>query len=67
MHGIVEGGEKEKAAPKLKPCPFCGGEAKESDGEGCWLFGGHNWIECSVCGCGMTGKDYKGKWNRRSE
>lgn len=38
----------------LKPCPFCGGAAKEI--ESVCSFGGAIWIECMNCGAGT--KDY---------
>jgi len=50
---------------KLKPCPFCGGEA----------YLGESWdqtktIQCSICGCGtlhMKNKlDVIEIWNRRA-
>lgn len=46
---------------KLKPCPFCGGEAAESP------FG--TWIFCKKCGAMSEAAETFGatirKWNRR--
>ncbi len=50
--------------PKLKPCPFCGGEAmKDDDGQ-------FQWYECKECGARAgIGRDDEGPnvraWNRR--
>ena len=49
---------------KLKPCPFCGGEAKN---EGFVKNFGPTLIECSNCGAIVTfDKDEINKWNRRN-
>ena len=49
---------------KLKPCPFCGGEAKTE--EFVKNFG-PTLIECSNCGAIVTfDKDEINKWNRRN-
>lgn len=52
---------------ELKPCPFCGGDAKEFTGEDA---APHRWtVECDSCGA-HVGSDtrYKAraKWNRRT-
>ena len=47
---------------KLKPCPFCGGEAR-------WANDDENWIECSYCGVETRFFDDTQEaikaWNRR--
>ena len=47
---------------ELKPCPFCGREAKK-------MIGPEEWIECSVChACTAMHSDIKYAildWNRR--
>ncbi len=49
---------------KLKPCPFCGGKAKE-EGDGQQM-----WYECRSCGA-RAGIDFEDEgpnikaWNRR--
>lgn len=53
---------------ELRPCPFCGGDAKEFTGEDA---APHRWtVECDSCGA-HVGSDtrYKAraKWNRRAE
>ena len=55
-------------AERLKPCPFCGGEAKEFTGEDA---APHRWtVECVICGA-HVGSDTRHrarmKWNRRAE
>lgn len=49
---------------KLKPCPFCGGEAHLYT-----AYDYSNKVQCDKCGCGtMHYKDEKEavrKWNRR--
>lgn len=51
-----------KTEPALKPCPFCGHEAKK-------MIGPEEWIECSVChACTAMHSDIKYAildWNRR--
>lgn len=51
---------------KLKPCPFCGGEARVMD------MGYPHWVYCTKCGAKVHGrtndeKDSIEAWNRRSE
>ena len=55
-------------AETLKPCPFCGGDAKEFTGEDA---APHRWtVECDSCGA-HVGSDTRhkacAKWNRRAE
>ena len=52
---------------ELKPCPFCGGEAKlEKADMGCWK------IKCTKCPCDfgrywyLRKRDAKKAWNRRA-
>lgn len=51
---------------ELKPCPFCGGEAKMNHGDkhGVW------WVACSDCGAETVGHQTEGEasyaWNRRT-
>lgn len=56
---------------KLKPCPFCGGEAKlrvsgGCDGEDCLV-----WAYCVKCGADSalldTAEEAAEAWNRRAE
>ena len=61
---------------ELKPCPFCGGEAKVVE---YWLKGiankKHYWIECKACGVRKdnrrqgyrTRKNAVDAWNKREE
>lgn len=53
---------------KLKPCPHCGGEAKEFTGEDA---APHRWtVECDRCGAHVgsdTRHKARAKWNRRAE
>ena len=51
---------------KLKPCPFCGGEAtaNESSWRGWW----HGWVICKNCGATIdkpTKKETIEAWNKR--
>ena len=52
----------------LKPCPFCGGDAKEFTGEDA---APHRWtVECDSCGAHVgsdTRHKARAKWNRRAE
>ena len=56
-------------AMKLKPCPFCGGEAKLED------MGFPHHVYCTNCGARVTGRgfgedgeaDAIRKWNQRAE
>ena len=55
---------------KLKPCPFCGGEARLISLHNCFGLSGVRWIvECIKCGCKtskeISDHDAKEKWNRR--
>ena len=53
---------------KLKPCPFCGGEAEvyENEYENITLF----MVACKNCGISTAGYDYEEDaikdWNRRA-
>ena len=55
-------------AEELRPCPFCGGEAKEFTGEDA---APHRWtVECDACGAHVgsgTRHRARTKWNRRAE
>lgn len=55
-------------AEELKPCPFCGGKAKEFTGEDA---APHRWtVECDACGAHIgsgTRHRARTKWNRRAE
>ena len=49
---------------ELKPCPFCGGEAKVMD------MGYPHWVYCEECGAKVHGgtndeRDSIAAWNRR--
>lgn len=52
---------------RLKPCPCCGGEAKEFTGEDA---APHRWtVECDACGAHVgsgTRHRARTKWNRRT-
>jgi Lar family restriction alleviation protein len=57
-------------AEKLKPCPFCGGEAHLMDSMG-WP----HWVWCNECGARVQSTKFAeegdaeaiAKWNRRAE
>lgn len=50
---------------KLKPCPFCGGEARLSRD-----FQTFHFVRCEDCGLGTQFRQWRGKairaWNRRT-
>lgn len=61
---------------KLKPCPFCGGEATTSHGEDDYTLGQFFFVSCEYCGSRTRkfhrycyGEEYERKaieaWNRR--
>lgn len=63
---------------KLKPCPFCGGEAvmytvdphEHKVGTATMVYEGNTFIECTECSCTIgepTRKDAIALWNRRVE
>ena len=59
--------EESQDEEKLKPCPFCGGEAVYPEG----LTVGGYWITCSKCGIEqghgyMTQEEAIAAWNRRA-
>jgi len=51
---------------KLKPCPFCGGEAEYCKGD--WI-GKEYWVKCTKCSCKTSlSNNYKKpieEWNTR--
>ena len=61
--------EMEMSDEELKPCPFCGGEAKLEN------MGFPHHVYCTNCGARVTGRgfgedgeaDAIRKWNQRSE
>lgn len=66
-----------KDKPKLKPCPFCGGEAKLSKQTTITWFLKFNsyYVRCETCGASSRKSDEIGEekdkaieaWNRRVE
>lgn len=51
---------------KLKPCPFCGGEATAN--ESSWRSWWHVWVICKNCGATIdkpTKEETIEAWNRR--
>lgn len=52
-------------AEKLKPCPFCGGEAEVKQ-----AYDGHYCVSCMICGIRTLFSDKKSipikLWNRRA-
>ncbi len=57
---------------ELKPCPFCGGKAREKTHiSGKWKKSKWFFVECSVCGSRTTISSVKEEteeaWNRRAE
>lgn len=63
--------EKEKSKIKLKPCPFCGGEAKFGTVEKLFAYGSSEELECVFCSkCAATievdeNPDAIAAWNTR--
>ena len=59
--------EEEKMSEELKPCPFCGGEAKGQYG---WMGYNCHQIVCSKCGTMTEGantyEEAAEKWNQRT-
>lgn len=55
---------------ELKPCPFCGGEAKKQEVKTTILSDTYWGIKCTKCNCGTVGYlnyNYAIKaWNRRA-
>lgn len=47
---------------KLKPCPFCGGLAREEPARG--VFGGYRIYHVYCISCGSSSPDVK-TWNKR--
>lgn len=64
---LVEKYEEKHGKTNLKPCPFCGGKAKEWKEEGGypWLF--DKKVGCKKCGIDFYNDHNEGieKWNRR--
>ena len=58
--------------PELKPCPFCGGEAKRRNMQVC-EDGCESWVECTSCFAttdrldSPMGLDASGLWNTRAD
>lgn len=50
------------SSPKLLPCPFCGGSAKEQQAKG--SFGGYKITRIYCQGCGSSAHD-RMRWNSR--
>ena len=57
---------------ELKPCPFCGGKAREKVYiTGTWMKRKWFYVECSVCSAKVSLSSVKEEayeaWNRRAE
>ena len=62
---------KKTMSEKLKPCPFCGGNAELESSYADYVGSGLHKIVCKVCGCQTNYEHPMQKaidvWNRRAE